>query len=108
MGENLGKGSRIHSSVDDRNFGRVSTGSDAQVFCGPTDGEVGVLVQPKDRRALVQNVVEILQNPELANRLGRAGRERVLREFTWQQQGEKFSQLVQEVLEEMRPQIDST
>ncbi len=73
-----------------------------------SDGEVGVLVQPKDRRALVQNVVEILQNPELANRLGRAGRERVLREFTWQQQGEKFSQLVQEVLEEMRPQIDST
>ena len=73
-----------------------------------SDGEVGVLVQPKDSRALVQNVVEILQSSEMANRLGRAGRERVLREFTWQKQGEKFSQLVQEVLQETRPQIDST
>ncbi|MDA2923431.1 glycosyltransferase family 4 protein [Acidobacteria bacterium AH-259-L09] len=69
------------------------------------DGEVGFLVQPKDSQALGQKVIEILQNPELAKRLGRAGRERVLREFTWQKQGEKFGQLVQEVLQEMPPRL---
>ena len=47
------------------------------------DGETGVLVPEKDPRALAEAVGSLLDRPEKARALGRAGRERVAAELNW-------------------------
>ncbi len=48
-----------------------------------TSGETGVLVPPGDPEALALAVGALLDDPVTRARLGAAGRERVLRRFTW-------------------------
>jgi glycosyltransferase involved in cell wall biosynthesis len=48
-----------------------------------TDGETGILVDPGDRAALTQALVRLLRDERLRDRMGAAGRERVLRYFTF-------------------------
>ncbi|MET7472782.1 glycosyltransferase family 4 protein [Streptomyces sp. NPDC005648] len=47
------------------------------------DGETCLAVPPGDPGALAAGLSRLLGDPELRARLGRAGRERVLRHFTW-------------------------
>jgi len=46
------------------------------------DGVHGVLVPPRDPAALAEAIVRVLENPGWAEGLARAGRDRVLREFS--------------------------
>jgi glycosyltransferase involved in cell wall biosynthesis len=48
------------------------------------DGETGLLVPPDDPGALAGAIARLLDDPALRARLGAAGRERVVRRFTWQ------------------------
>jgi len=48
-----------------------------------TSGRTALLVRPGDPGALAAALREVLDRPELAARLGAAGRERVLQRFTW-------------------------
>ena len=47
------------------------------------DGCEGRLVPPDDPPALARALAGLMEDPALGARLGRAGRERVLRDFTW-------------------------
>jgi glycosyltransferase involved in cell wall biosynthesis len=47
------------------------------------DGVTGLLVPPGDSGALATAIGRVLDDPELAARLGAAGRRRVLERFTW-------------------------
>jgi glycosyltransferase involved in cell wall biosynthesis len=47
------------------------------------DGATGLLVPPGDPGALAQAILRVLDDDALGARLGAAGRERVLRRFTW-------------------------
>lgn len=47
------------------------------------DGETGFLVPPDDPPALRERIVHLLEHPEVAAAMGRAGRARVLERFTW-------------------------
>jgi glycosyltransferase involved in cell wall biosynthesis len=47
-------------------------------------GETGLLVEPNSPDALVGAIRRLLDDPELRERLGHAGRERVIERFTWQ------------------------
>jgi starch synthase len=47
------------------------------------DGVTGILVPPEDPRALAGAIVTLLKNPEQRERMGEAGRQRVIRDFTW-------------------------
>jgi phosphatidylinositol alpha-mannosyltransferase len=47
-----------------------------------TDGVDGLLVPPRDPEALAAGLIRVLRDPELAKRLGEAGRERA-RTFDW-------------------------
>lgn len=47
------------------------------------DGETGVLVEPDDPGALAAGIRRVLDDPDLAARLGRGGRRRVLGRYTW-------------------------
>jgi glycosyltransferase involved in cell wall biosynthesis len=46
------------------------------------DGTSGLLVGPQDEGALAAAIVRLLKDPELRGRLGAAGRERVMNEFS--------------------------
>ena len=48
------------------------------------DGETGLLVPPKDPDALTRALNLLLSDPERAEAMGRRGRARVLRDFTWE------------------------
>ena len=47
-------------------------------------GETGLLVEPNSPDALVGAIRRLLDDPELRERLGHAGRTRVMERFTWQ------------------------
>ena len=47
------------------------------------DGVAGIIVQPGDAPALADACRRVLGDPGLADRLGRAGRERAVGEFAW-------------------------
>ena len=47
------------------------------------DGDTGVLVPPEDPEVLADALLQIVEEPELAARLGEAGRERAKRLFSW-------------------------
>jgi phosphatidylinositol alpha-1,6-mannosyltransferase len=47
------------------------------------DGVTGLLIDPEDDAAVADAIVRVLSDAALADRLGRAGRERVVRELTW-------------------------
>ena len=49
-----------------------------------TGGEAGLLVEPNDPDALVAAIRTLLDDAPLRARLGAAGRERVMRRFTWE------------------------
>jgi glycosyltransferase involved in cell wall biosynthesis len=75
---------------------------------GPTDyidSECGILVDPSSPEAFVAGLssamIALADNPALRARLGRAGRERVVREFDWEQKVDRileiYSGMVQRV-----------
>lgn len=47
------------------------------------DGQTGYIVAREDAHAAADRLQELVLNPELRQRLGAAGRARVLREYTW-------------------------
>jgi glycosyltransferase involved in cell wall biosynthesis len=47
-------------------------------------GETGLLVEPNNPDALVGAIRTLLDDAELRERLGAAGRERVIKRFTWE------------------------
>ena len=61
------------------------------------DGETGFLVPPRDPEALADRLHELLTQPDLRARLGRAARERVEREFTWETAARRTAALYEEV-----------
>ncbi|MCK5205643.1 MAG: glycosyltransferase family 4 protein [Desulfobacterales bacterium] len=52
-------------------------------------GDAGILVPPADHHALANAIVTILDQPQLAQKLGRAGYQRVHQHFTWLKAAEK-------------------
>ncbi|MFF5160009.1 glycosyltransferase family 4 protein [Streptomyces sp. NPDC000348] len=60
----------------------ATTGGAIPEVAGP-DGETCLAVPPGDAGALAAALTRLLGDPELRARLGAAGRERVLRHFTW-------------------------
>ncbi|MCG3044180.1 glycosyltransferase family 4 protein, partial [Streptomyces sp. S1A] len=62
----------------------ATTGGAIPEVAGP-DGETCLAVEPADAGALAAALGRLLGDAELRARLGEAGRERVLRRFTWEQ-----------------------
>ena len=64
------------------------------------DGETGLLVPPGDARALAGALCRLLDAPELGRRLGVAGLDRVVRQFSVAAMADAHATLYRELLEE--------
>jgi glycosyltransferase involved in cell wall biosynthesis len=62
------------------------------------DGETGLVVPPADAAALADAIAELLDAPERCRELGRAGRQRVLDQFTWPHHAHGLDALYRDVL----------
>jgi glycosyltransferase involved in cell wall biosynthesis len=62
------------------------------------DGETGLLVPPRDPRALADAVLRLLGDPALAGRLGEAARRRVESQFTLEQMVSRMQELYDQLL----------
>jgi starch synthase len=70
------------------------------------DGETGYLVTLDDDFAstFAQRVNALLQDPDLAQRMGEAGRRRVLERFTWSAVAERTIELYARLIEQAQLQ----
>lgn len=57
------------------------------------DKETGLLVPPKDPKALADAIIKLLKDEELRRKMGEAGRKRVEEEFTWDRITKKIVRL---------------
>lgn len=66
------------------------------------DGICGYHINPHDPGDIAEYVVDILQHPVLAARMGRNGRDRVTGNFTWEIAAEKTERVYQDLLDAER------
>ena len=64
------------------------------------DGETGLLVPPRDPEALAESITRLLNDPEMRQRMGQAGRQRVQDHFTIEETVLKTEHLYNTLLEE--------
>ncbi len=62
------------------------------------DGHTGLLVPPRDRDALAEACIRLIEDPALAGRLGRAGREYVLARYRFEDNASALERLYAELL----------
>ena len=65
-------------------------------------GDAGLLVPPADHHALARAILRILENPQQAQKLGRAGYRRIQQRFTWSKAAEKTAAAYREAIFEHR------
>lgn len=58
------------------------------------DGETGYLVPPKDPAAFAEKIIALLRDPALRERMGSAGRARVLEHFTAARYAERIGEVI--------------
>jgi glycosyltransferase involved in cell wall biosynthesis len=63
-------------------------------------GDTGLLVEKDDPGALAGAILYLLDNPDVAARMGMAGRQRALEEFTIERHVSQFDTLYRRVAEE--------
>jgi starch synthase len=66
------------------------------------DGKTGLLVPPAQPEALAEAITRVLANPELARRMGQAGRRRVEAHFSWTSIAERTEQVYAEAIAEFK------
>ena len=71
------------------------------------DGETGLLVPPRDPDALATALNLLLTNPKRAEAMGRRGRARVLRDFTWEQVAGAMRRVYEEVALPPEPRLET-
>lgn len=67
------------------------------------DAECGFLVDPLNQEAVVQAVVQLLENGTLRQEMGDRGRAAVIRKYNWDSQGRKLVKFYRELLKENQP-----
>ena len=62
------------------------------------DGEMGLLVKPKDPQSLKEAMIKLLADRQLAEGMGRRGKQVMLSDFTWKKSAQKLLEIYEEVL----------
>jgi len=78
-------------------FGKpVIAGRSGGVSDAVVGGVTGTLVDPENPEEIANAIIKLLENPELAHKLGEQGRQRVLTEFTWERAASIIEQTMTE------------
>lgn len=72
------------------------------------DSETGFLVPPNDPDTIAEKIAYLLKNPEIRDRLGSQGRDRVARYFTWKKVTNSIATLYEKVLRHKQRTIISS
>ncbi|MDA7980578.1 MAG: glycosyltransferase [Pirellulales bacterium] len=80
-----------------RPFVAPNVGSIAETLL---DGRNGYIAPPGDEATMSNHIVQLLNAPELANRLGAAGRERVVKHFSLERMVESYEDLIESIYRE--------
>ena len=83
----------------------VSTSAGALPEVVGAGNRTGVLVPPRNGPALARAIAELLDDPARRLQLGKAGRDRVLSNFTWRRAAERTAEVYREVIESRRGAI---
>ena len=62
------------------------------------EGRSGFLVEPGDATAIAERILQLLRDPALAERMGKAGQERVRRHYTVEQMVQQYEALFERLL----------
>lgn len=62
------------------------------------DGEMGIITPQRSAEKLAENILYLLNHPEVAVKMGAAGKERILKKFTVDQMTKRFVDLYEELL----------
>lgn len=62
------------------------------------DGETGLLVPPKDPGALADAIIKVLQDKDLARKMGENGRKLVEENYTWEKAADMTEEIYREVM----------
>ena len=65
-------------------------------------GDAGILIPPANPKALVDAVLSLMDRPDHAQRMGRAGYHRVRERFTWKRAAEKTVEAYEETIRDYR------
>ena len=71
-----------------------SIGCDEEV----EDGISGILVDPRDKVKLADAIIKILSDEDLAKKMGKEGRNRVLTIYNWDSVSRRFSEVISELI----------
>lgn len=63
-----------------------------------TEGRNGLLAEPMNPHDIAGKIRIMLENPEMAKRMGKRGRERVLKNFTWEKVAEDIEKVYEDVI----------
>ena len=60
--------------------------------------ETGYLVEPRDPKAIAEGIDFLIDNPDVAEKLGKEGRKRILKLFTWENAAQELENIYEEVI----------
>jgi glycosyltransferase involved in cell wall biosynthesis len=66
------------------------------------DGAAGILVPPRDARALARAILRLLNDADLRERMGRRARLRILRQFSWENSARQMVEVYREIIDAHR------
>jgi glycosyltransferase involved in cell wall biosynthesis len=69
------------------------------------DGVNGILIPPNDCQALCEAILRLYRNPDLALKMGAAGRERAVEQFTWDHFRRRVSEAYRAAMAIRQPQL---
>lgn len=69
------------------------------------NGETGMLVEPRNIQAIADAIVQVLQDPELAARLGRAGRQKITESFQYEKMVKEIEFVYDELMRLKGPNV---
>lgn len=69
------------------------------ISCVIMNNEIGLLVPPKDPKALASAIIKLLRDEQLAKKFGENGYKRVLENFTWDKSAAKTWEIYQELID---------
>lgn len=88
--------------VPQKNLNYMAAGTAVVAFQGSLhpcrDQESGVAVAPVNGQALGEAILDLLDRPDERLRLGRAARAAVMKDYTWQRQGERVTEVYEQLL----------